>query len=107
MLDGVALEKDLVAVAALGVAADGTKVVLDFELGASESTEVAKALLKRLSKRGFSPMEGCRLLSVLDGSDALRSAVSSFYPDTVFFSVAWCTRSVIFGPTCGAKTTRA
>jgi transposase-like protein len=84
MLDGVALEKDLVAVAALGVAADGTKVVLDFELGASESTEVAKALLKRLSKRGFSPMEGCRLLSVLDGSDALRSAVSSFYPDTVF-----------------------
>ena len=84
MLDGVVLEKDLIAVVALGVAADGTKVVLDFELGASESTEVAKALLKRLSRRGFSPMEGCRLLSVLDGSDALRSAVSSFYPTTVF-----------------------
>ena len=84
MLDGVALEKDLLAVVALGVAADGTKVVLDFELGASESTEVAKGLLKRLSKRGFAPAKGCRLLSVLDGADALRSAVSAYYPDTVF-----------------------
>ena len=84
MLDGVALEKELVAVVALGVTADGTKVLLDFELGASESEEVAKGLLSRLKRRGFAPAEGCRLLAVLDGAMALRRAVSAHFPATVF-----------------------
>jgi transposase-like protein len=84
MLDGVALEKDLVAVVALGVASDGTKLLLDFELGASESEEVAKALLARLKRRGFTPAEGCRLLAVLDGAAALRQAVSAHFPGTAF-----------------------
>jgi hypothetical protein len=47
MLDGVALERDLVAVVALGAAEDGTKTLPDFELGASENEDVAKALLER------------------------------------------------------------
>lgn len=84
MLDGVVLDKELVAVVALGVAADGAKVLLDFELGASESEEVAKGLLSRLKRRGFAPAEDGRLLAVLDGAVALRRAVSAHFPGTVF-----------------------
>jgi transposase-like protein len=84
MLDGVALERDLVAVVALGVAEDGTKTLLDFELGASENEDVAKALLERLKRRGFAAAKDCRLLAVLDGASALRSAVLAHFPDAVF-----------------------
>ena len=83
MLDGVRLDKDLMAVVALGVAEDGTKHLLDFELGASETAETAKGLVERLSRRGFAPAEGCRLLAVLDGSAALKSAALAYWPDTV------------------------
>ena len=61
MLDGVVLERDLVAVVALGVATDGTKMLLDFELGATENAETAKNLLARLTNRGFAPAKACRL----------------------------------------------
>lgn len=81
MLDGIRLSKDQLAIVALGITAEGFKVVLDFELGSSESTEVARDLMRRLDKRGF----GCerRLFAALDGSDALRSAVKEFFPDSV------------------------
>lgn len=83
MLDGVWLDKDLIAVVALGVASDGTKRLLDFEFGASESTETAKGLLERLSRRGFGPPPEGRLLAVLDGSSALKSAVLAYWSQTV------------------------
>ena len=83
LLDGLALDGDLLAVVALGVAADGTKTLLDFEIGASENAEVAKGLLARLHSRGFHPAPGCRLLSVLDGSDALKQAMVAYWPDAV------------------------
>jgi transposase-like protein len=83
MLDGIALAKDLMAVVALGVAEDGTKVLLDFELGASETADTAKGLMERLSRRGFKSAEGCRLLAVLDGSAALKTALLAYWPDTV------------------------
>ena len=83
MLDGVWLDKELMAVVALGIAADGTKHILDFELGASESTETAKGLLERLVRRGFAPTNNGRLLVGLDGSSALKSAVLSYWPDAV------------------------
>ena len=81
MLDGIRLSKDQLAVVALGITADGRKHVLDFELGSSENAEVAKDLMRRLDKRGFHCDR--RLLAVLDGSDALRSAVTEFFPDAV------------------------
>ncbi len=81
MLDGIRLSKDQLAVVALGITAEGFKVVLDFELGSSESTEVCKDLMRRLSKRGFQCDR--RLFAVLDGSDALRSAVKEFFPDSI------------------------
>ena len=69
------------AIAAIGITADGRKHVLDFELGSSESTEVARDLMSRLTKNGFHCDR--RLLAVLDGSAALRSAVKEFFPDAV------------------------
>lgn len=81
MLDGIRLSKDQLAVVAIGITAEGHKQVLDFELGSSESLEVSKDLMRRLNKRGFHCDR--RLLAVLDGSDALRSAVKEFYPDSV------------------------
>lgn len=81
MLDGIRLSKDQLAVVALGITAEGFKVVLDFELGSSESAEVSKDLMRRLIKRGFSCEQ--RLYAALDGSDALRMAVKEFFPDSV------------------------
>jgi transposase-like protein len=74
MLDGVRLADEMWAIVALGVAGDGTKHMLDFEVGASESVEVATALLSRLVDRGFAPKVGCRPLCVLDGARALKTA---------------------------------
>lgn len=82
MLDGIHLDTDLMAVVALGVAEDGTKHLLDFEIGASETTATAKGLVERLFLRGFGPPDGGRLLAVLDGSAALKAAVLAYWPDT-------------------------
>ncbi len=81
MLDGIRLSKDQLAVASIGITAEGHKRVLDFELGSSESAEVAKDLMRRLVERGFHCDRP--LLSVLDGSAALRSAVKEFFPNAV------------------------
>ena len=81
MLDGVALAKDVLAVVAIGITVEGWKVVLDFEIGASESATVATAVVGRIVKRGFVPRGGRPLLAVLDGSDALRKAVVKHFPD--------------------------
>ena len=81
MLDGIRLSKNQLAVVALGITAEGLKVVLDFELGSSESAEVSKDLMRRLIKRGFSYEQ--QLYAALDGSDALRMAVKEFFPDSV------------------------
>jgi len=72
------------AVVALGVAMEGTKHMLDFEIGSSENAQVATALASRLVERGFAPKEGCRLFCVFDGSKALRKATKKLWPDAVF-----------------------
>ncbi len=84
MLDGIRLANELWAVVALGVAQDGTKHMLDFEVGASENAGVATALCERLAERGFAPKQGCRLLCVFDGSKALRQAAKKVWRDPVF-----------------------
>ena len=84
MLDGVRLANELWVIVALGVAEDGTKQMLDFEVGASESAEVSTALVSRLVERGFAPENGCRLLCVFDGSKALRKAAKKHWPNAVF-----------------------
>lgn len=81
MLDGIRLSRDQLAVVAIGITADGHKHVLDFDLGGSENMGVCRALMRRLHKRGFHCKR--RLLAVLDGSDALRTAVKEFFSDAV------------------------
>jgi len=81
MLDGIVLSKDQTAIVAIGVASDGTKHVLDFELGSTENYEVCRDLVSRLVERGFATSR--RLLGVLDGSSALKKAVLKFFPDAV------------------------
>lgn len=79
MLDGVVLSQSCTAIVALGIDRGGRKHMLDFEIGASENTEVCKALCTRLCTRGFKPA-ATRLLVVLDGSDALRNAAEFSWP---------------------------
>lgn len=81
MLDGVVLADDLVAVVAVGITAGGQKMVLDFELGASEDVQTASALVDRLQRRGFAAGGHRPLLVILDGAKALRKAVLTHYPD--------------------------
>lgn len=83
MLDGVVLSDGLVATVALGVDSEGTKRVLGFQVGSSESAEVCKDLLSNLRRRGLRVKEDRRLLAVLDGSDALRKALLEIYPGTL------------------------
>jgi len=81
MLDGIRLSKDELAIVAIGITVEGHKRVLDFDLGSTENAEVCRDLMRRLMARGFHCDR--RLLAVLDGSDALRSVVKEFFPDSV------------------------
>ena len=72
VIDGVVLSQELVVVVALGLKQDGSKQVLDFSRGSSESYEVVRDLLLRLRQRGFQ-VSG-RLLALLDGAEALHKA---------------------------------
>ena len=82
MIDGVFLSKDQTAMVALGIREDGSKEMLDFKVGSSESTELAKALIGSLVKRGFKCVAK-RLLVVLDYSNALENAVLAYYPTAI------------------------
>jgi len=84
MLDGVRLAEGLWAIVALGVAEDGTKHMLDFEVGASENTQVCAALTARLIERGFAPKQECRLFCAFDGSKALKNAAKKQWSDAIF-----------------------
>jgi transposase-like protein len=81
MIDGIRLSKDQLAVVAIGITAEGHKHVLDFDLGSTENTEVCRALMRRLMKRGFHCDR--RLLAVLDGSDAIKKALKEFFPEVL------------------------
>jgi transposase-like protein len=81
MFDGVWLAKEQAIIVALGVDSLGNKHVLDFELGASESSSVCLALISRLKERKL--LTTTRPLIVLDGSKALKSAVLRAWPRCV------------------------
>jgi len=79
ILDGLELARDLAAVVAIGLTLDGRKVVLDFEVGASENQEVCDRLLGRLQQRGL--RFGGPPLAVVDGSKALTASLLHQFPD--------------------------
>ena len=82
-IDGVWLTRELCVVIAVGIDIEGTKRVLDFAIGSSESAAVVSALLDALEKRGFAPGSGRRLLVLRDGSAAIEKAVSRRWPNSV------------------------
>lgn len=84
MLDGIVLSRGLTAIVALGIAEDGTKQMLDFEVGASENAEVAGTLVSRIVERGFRSKDDCRLLCLFDGAKAFKKAVNTQWNDVVF-----------------------
>ena len=81
VMDGIVLSRGLVVVVAVGLCRDGSKLVLDFAVGSSESYELTKELVVRVRERGFR-VDG-RLLALLDGSKALHKAVLEFWPDAL------------------------
>jgi transposase-like protein len=76
LIDGIAF-RDHCVLLALGVAVDGTKHVLGLWEGSTESSAVAKALLRELIERGL-PTDRA-LLFVIDGSKALRKAIRDVF----------------------------
>ena len=80
MIDGLNVAGELIVVA-LVITADGTKVPVGLRLGDTENTTVVKDLLADLVARGLRYEHG--ILAVLDGSKALRSAVTRVFGDRV------------------------
>lgn len=81
-VDGVHFSKGLTGIIAIGFCMDGSKKVLDFEIGSSENAEVCKTLLRRIKKRGFR----CgteKLLVMKDDSDALGKAIPEVFPESL------------------------
>jgi len=82
MLDGIVLSKDITAIAALGIDAQGRKHFLDFEIGSSESEIICTELCTRLLSRNIA-FSSRRPLAVLDGSKALSNAVKKLFPGVI------------------------
>jgi transposase-like protein len=80
MIDAVVLAKGIVATVALGIDTSGYKRVLGYRVGGSENREVCADLLSNLAARGLTVPASRDLLAVLDGSDALRSALLAHFP---------------------------
>jgi putative transposase len=75
-IDGLRLGRYHV-IAAVGVDTEGKKHVLGIKEGASENETVVRELLENLVARGVKP--GRRRLLVIDGSQALRNAITAVY----------------------------
>ena len=80
MLDGVAVARRTVVVA-LGILADGRKVVLGLWLGSTENATLSTALLQNLLERGLK-VDG-RTLGVIDGGRGIRKALTEVFGDLV------------------------
>lgn len=75
-IDGIAFKGQLIVVA-LGLDKDGRKHVLGLWQGATENATVCTSLLEDMARRGLNM--GSDYLFILDGSKALRSAVSKMF----------------------------
>jgi putative transposase len=80
LIDGIEFKGDLLVVA-LGLEINGHKHVLGLWQGATENTEVCKNLLEDMERRGLDTSKD--YLFVLDGSKALRSAITKMFGQDV------------------------
>ena len=78
MIDGLNVADQMIVVALI-ITADGTKVPVGLMLGDTENSVVVKDLLADLVARGLRYEHG--ILAVLDGSKALRTAVTKVFGD--------------------------
>jgi transposase-like protein len=87
MIDGIEFSGRHVIVA-LGITTKGKKLILGLREGDTENSEVVKDLFQNVIDRGF--QRSIPFLFVLDGSKALRNAVSRVFGD--IFPVQRCVR---------------
>ena len=78
MVDGIEIAHRTVVVA-LGILADGRKVVLGLWLGSTENATLCTALLNDLLERGLK-VDG-RILCVIDGGRGIRKALADVFGD--------------------------
>lgn len=97
MLDGVFLGRDKCVIVAIGIQADGSKTVLDFEIGATENSTCCTTLLERIVERGFGPPPKSKLVALCDGSKALRKAVHKLWPTAIFQECLVHAQRVVLG----------
>jgi putative transposase len=76
------------AIIAVGITSESQKIPLGLKEGETENAEVVKDLLSGLMARGFT-LKTDRLLAMLDGGKALRSAVKSLWGDRVLIQRCW------------------
>ena len=76
LIDGIVLGEHTVLIA-LGIDSEGKKQVLGLREGSTESSRVAKALLRGLLDRGLSQQQA--RLFVIDGAKALRAAIRKIF----------------------------
>jgi transposase-like protein len=78
LVDGKTIAKQQMIIA-LGITADGEKMLLDFVQATTENAKSVQELFRRLLDRGFDPADG--ILVVIDGARGLRKAVGAVFGD--------------------------
>lgn len=79
---------DKLAVVAVGITTKCEKITLGLKEGTTENAELVKDLLSSIVDRGFK-ISTARLLAVLDGGKALKSAVKALWGETVLIQRCW------------------
>jgi putative transposase len=79
---------DKLAVVAIGITTKCEKIPLGLREGTTENSEVVKDLLTSIVARGFT-FSASRLLAVLDGGKALKSAVRALWGKSVVIQRCW------------------
>ena len=87
LIDGTGIGSQTMVVA-VGITDDNQKVPLGLVAGDTENASVVKDLLSSIESRGFT-FATKRILAVLDGGKALRSAVKALWGDSVVIQRCW------------------
>lgn len=87
LIDGTGFGDETVVVA-VGITADSVKIPVGLVSGDTENASVVKDLLTSIMGRGFT-LAADRILAVLDGGKALRSAVKALWGDAVVIQRCW------------------
>src|SRR6185437_4062521 len=87
LIDGTGVGGTTKAIA-VGVTDDSQKIPLGLREGDTENASVVKDLLTSIIARNFT-LATSRLLAVLDGGKALRSAVKAIWGDAVLIQRCW------------------